>query len=153
MIYSESEDLNLKGSQMKEVIGLVVFLSFSIIILSLKITNRIDSSWPMFGLLSFFLVAGFVIARYDSIFKIKGAGFEIESFREEVTDVKNKAIEEIRDEVEAQKESIKLLTSEANQSRERLSEQQGSIESIVATAQEAEGRIGEQTSMMLSVYQ
>ncbi len=137
---------------MKEVIGLVVFLGFAIVIVYGAFDKRIGTPLAV-SLFLASLAAGFVIAKSDDILNFRFSGLDITTIQQQVTEFKDQAISEIRNEVEAQKESIKLLTSEANQSRERLSEQQGSIESIVATAQEVEGRIGEHWRNIIKIDQ
>ena len=125
---------------MREILGLVVFLSFSIIILYLGVTKKIGPQLTV-ALIIVFLGAGFVIAKLDSIIKFKGAGFVIESFQEKVTTIKDKAIKDIQDEVKAQEESIKLLIAEVNNSREKLDSQEESIKSFVSSALGTEKKI------------
>lgn len=104
---------------MKEVIGLIIFLSFSIIIIYLAVNKQIGTGLASI-LLGFSILSGFGIANYDLIKKIKWKDIEIETFEREINKIKQDALEKIEREVEKHKKEIEDLTIETNRRREEL---------------------------------
>ena len=126
---------------MKEIMGLVVFLSFGAIVLYLGVTRMINATFTVF-LLLVFLGAGFVIANYDVInFRIKGLGVELEAFKKEIAVVKEQAVAELQAELAKQRESVTLLIANANDTRERIEEEKEKLETLTAQSLQTKERI------------
>jgi len=83
---------------MKEIIALIVFLGLTIIFIYLAVDKKIGV-----GLTSVFLIfslcTGLLIANFDIVKRLKWKGLEIETFERQVEQVKNDAIESIKNEV------------------------------------------------------
>lgn len=78
--------------------------------------------------LLFAILGGLVIANYDLIKRFKYKDFELE------TAVKEIAVQEVKKEVENQKESISLLIREMNQASSTLQEQSESLGKLISKA-------------------
>ena len=97
---------------MKEVIGLLFLVCFTIVTIYLAASKQIDFKMTVAFLL-FCLAGAFLIPNYDVIKRIKYDVFEVETFERQVTDIKQTAIEEIRKDVDNQRKSLVLLAETA----------------------------------------
>ncbi len=122
---------------MKEIIALIVFLSFAIVTIYLATTKHINTKLAIIFCL-FSLLAGFLVANYDFIKKFKWKDLELETFERDVTTVKEKALDEIRKEIGDQKQSIKFLITNANDTRDKLEVQKKAVESLIDTVKKTE---------------
>lgn len=128
---------------MKEIIALIVFLSFAIVTIYLATTKQIDAKLTIVFII-FSLLAGFLIANYDFIKRFKWKDVELETFQRDVTTVKEQALDEIRKEVEDQKQSIKFLITNANDTRDKLELQKKAVESLIETVKKTEKSVDTQ---------
>jgi len=132
---------------MKLTIAIVFTLAFAIIGIGFRVSGKINSA-ALTAILTFALFGGIIITVHDRWTKFKAGEYEVEVARGEINEAKVAAIDEIKKEVEAQKESIVLLTKTANQVNEKLEDtitkvanHQESITHLVETADEAEKRL------------
>lgn len=100
----------------KEIIALVVFLSIVIFTIYMAVKRRIDTKLTSI-FLTFSIPIGIAISNYDLVKKFKWMGLDIETFEKGVTTLKEKALEEIRTEVENHRGSINLLIRDADKAR------------------------------------
>lgn len=107
---------------MKEIIALLIFILCSSITIYLAIKGRIVLQLTI-TLLVFSIFAGLAVSNYDIIYKIKWAGFEVETAKKEIKDLKETALKEIAEEVKDQKDAIKLLISNATNTSENIERQ------------------------------
>ena len=104
-------------------------------------------------LLCFSIAAGFSIANWNIITKLKWGQIEVETARQEINETKELALKEIVSEVKNQKESIKLLISNANDSREKIDKQKQGLEQLIKTAIDLQGKIEGQKKIVVSLNQ
>lgn len=136
----------------KEIIAILFLLSFSIPTVRLIFAKKLEVKSAV-AVLTFALFGAFAIANYDVIQKIKWGGIEVETAKQEITRIKESAIEDIKQEVGQQKESIKLLISNANDTREKLEHQRKSLTDLVRTASDLQKRIEEQKNAIQALNQ
>lgn len=120
---------------MKLIIALLFFVNLTVVTIHLAVIKRIDSKLTTLFLFCA-IVGGFAIANYDVIryFKLGREGVEIETAKREIDDAKSSALAEIDAEVKSQKESIRLLVSNANQASDKLEAQKEALSKLVDTA-------------------
>lgn len=135
---------------MEDIIALVVFALIAIIAISLSVKKKIETKLTII-LLCFAIFSGIGIANYDLIKKIKWGDLEIETARNQINELKQDALDEIGKEIENQKESIKLLTANANDTREKIEKQRESLEIIINTASELEYKINGQKDEIIKI--
>jgi len=128
---------------MKEVIALIVFLALVIFTFYLTLSHKIDTKITIVFLI-FSIISGFIISNYDIIKKLKWKGFELETFKQDVSEIKSKALKEIREDVDDQKQSIKLLITSANDTRSNLDIQIRIVESLIDKVKVTEESIKKQ---------
>jgi hypothetical protein len=104
---------------MKEIVALIWGFGWAAVAICLHIRHGLHTN-SFIALLVFSVVGGLAISNYDIIKKWKGLGVEIETVRENIENIKTSAISDIRKEVNRQKESIALLTQNANEANEKL---------------------------------
>jgi hypothetical protein len=90
---------------MKEIIALFLFLCITGITLYTSITKQIDAKLTII-FLCFSVISGLSIANYDVIQKVSFQGMEIQTFKGQVTKIKQEAIDDIRRDVESQKKAL-----------------------------------------------
>lgn len=122
---------------MKELVGLIIFLGFAG--LGIYWLVKKEPKWIGTGILTFAIVSGVAAANYDAVTKIKGGGIELEMAKEEIQFEKNEALERIKEEAKAQKESIELLTANTNDARERLNDQKSHIKELLGKMEKQSG--------------
>ncbi|MGD9676302.1 MAG: hypothetical protein AB7V19_06425 [Candidatus Bipolaricaulia bacterium] len=126
----------------KELVAVLVFLNVVALAIYLAVSRQAD--WKIVsGLLAFSLIAGFAIANYDAIGRVKALGVEIERARAEVGAAKDAALAQIEAEVIRQKEEISLLVAAANDARTRIQEQRDGIAALASSTAAAEVRVAE----------
>ena len=104
---------------MKEIIALIIFLSFSIITVYLAVNNQISESLTCI-ILGFSILSGLAIANYDIVKKFKWKYMEIETFERKVDKIKKDALDKIEKEVDKHKNRITDLTIEANKRKREV---------------------------------
>jgi len=132
---------------MKLTIGLLIFVCVTAITMYLAVTKRIDNKLA-FIFLTFAIIAGFVTANYDVVrhLKLGRGGLEVETqaAKREIGDAKSTALAEIDSEVKSQKESIRLLMANANQTSDKLEEQRKALSVLINTATVLQEKIEKQ---------
>ncbi|MCJ7647246.1 MAG: hypothetical protein MUP85_01410 [Candidatus Lokiarchaeota archaeon] len=128
---------------MKEIIALLVFISLVVITIYLSVTKAIDIKLTI-ALLCFAIISGFAISNYDIIQKFKWGDLEVETAKREISGIKEEAIKEIQEEVDDQKESIKFLINNANDTRDKIEAQKESLQKVIDKAQELQSHIEKQ---------
>jgi hypothetical protein len=133
--------------ELKSIIGLLIFICVVAITVNLAVTKKIDNKLTVI-LLIFAICAGFVAANYDIIehLKVRSEDFEVEvkTAKREIDTSKTSALAEIGKEVESQKESIRLLISNANDTSDKLEAQGKSFTELIDKATALQKRIEEQ---------
>lgn len=137
---------------MKELIALLVFVFISAPTIYLSIKKRIDTKLTVI-LLCFSIASGFFITNYDIITRFKWGKVEIETAKNAISAAKQAALDEIASEVKDQKESIKLLIANANDSRDKLGKQKLAMEELIKTATALQKRIEEQKRSIIALNQ
>lgn len=122
---------------MKLTIGLLIFVLVTAITMYLAVKKRIDSKLT-FIFLTFAIIAGFVTANYDVVRSLKlgreGLEVETQAAKREIGEAKSTALAEIDSEVKSQKESIRLLMANANETSDKLEEQRKALSDLIDTA-------------------
>ena len=121
---------------MKLTIALLIFICMASVTIHLAAIKKIDAMMAAV-LLSFAIGAAFVAANYDIIYKAKVSkdGLEIETAISTINKVKDSSLQEIKEEVESQKQSVRLLIENANDTGAKLKKQENSILKVVDSAQ------------------
>ena len=108
---------------MKELIAFLVFFCISCISICLLVIKKIDSK-TLIVLLIFAIISGFTIVNYNIIKKIKFGSnlvnIEVETAKKEIFETKETALKEISSEVKGHEESIRLLISNANDTKDEI---------------------------------
>ncbi len=128
---------------MKLIIALLVFICVASTTIYLSFTKKIELKLTLI-LLGFSIISGFVIANYDVIKKFKyGDIIEVETA---INTIKDSAIKEIKSEIDTQKESIKLLISNANATSDKVKKQKASLNGLIKIAEALNNTIEKQKS-------
>lgn len=101
--------------------GLIIGVCILVVAIGLRIDGKVgDVSFS--ALLTLALVSGIAIAYFGSTKKLKAGldGIELETFREEVSTIKEEASNELKREVTVHREAIAGLIEKANGTREEL---------------------------------
>jgi energy-coupling factor transporter transmembrane protein EcfT len=132
---------------MKELIAFLVFFCISCISIYLLVIKKIDSK-ILIVLLVFAIISGFTIANYDIIKKVKFGStlgsIEVETAKKEIFETKETALKEISSEVKGHEESIRLLISNANDTKDK-------IENLIKIATDLENNIEEQKREIIEI--
>jgi methyl-accepting chemotaxis protein len=137
---------------MKDLIALLIFICVSITTIYLSVTKLIELKLTI-ALLCFSIISGITIANYDLIEKFKWGNVEVETAKREIIEVKETALKEISSEVKDQKESIKLLISNANDTRDKIERQKESLNELIKTATDLQKKIEEQKKIIVALNQ
>ena len=123
---------------MKEIVGLVLFLSISGAAILMAVRHRIGTGLAAV-LLLFSIVSGFGIANQDLLRKafLEPAGLKT---KEEVAEYGKNTAEKIRSEAEAARESISFAATAAKSLVERVDARVHELEAIRESARESESR-------------
>jgi hypothetical protein len=124
----------------KEILALLVFLPIVGLTIYLAVKKRIGNALTTV-LLVFSLLAGLAIANYDSIGRAKWEfpGFSL--FRDEVSQVKSEALQDLQKEVESQRQAIKVGIADLNATNERLDAGIKYAEALLESIKRAEERL------------
>jgi len=130
---------------LKEIIAIVTtffIIGFAIyLFLKRKIDNKTLTTFLIF---SIFL--GLAITNYNDIFKVSAYGLAIETAKKEINGVKKDALNEINKEMNTQKESISLLISSENLTRDQMQKQNEKLNDILDRATQLQDKIIELNS-------
>jgi len=125
---------------MKEIVALTVFLLVCSSTIFLAVKKQIGS-----GLTAVFLVfslfAGLAIANYDLLREVKWEVPGLALFRNEVDQVKEKALEELRYEAESQKLTIQANIGDLNATSEKLDTGIKYAEALLESIKKAEEKL------------
>lgn len=133
---------------MKEIIALLLFILCSSLTIYLAVKDRIVLQLTI-TLLVFSIFTGIAVSNYDIIYKIKWAGFEVETAKKEIKGFKETALKEIADEVNDQKESIKLLISNATNTSEKIEKQKETLNDLIRKASDLQTKIEDQKNKLI----
>ncbi|GEM_PF-4829847 len=115
---------------MKITIAIALASALVTIAIGLHVTKRIDEK-ALAIILGTAIVGGLAIANYDVITKVTGpGGLGMETIRQ----AKDSALEEIKEEVNSQKERLDFVITSANDSREKLEQAESSISTLIDEA-------------------
>jgi hypothetical protein len=103
----------------KEIIALLVFLIIAGLTIYLTVKRRIGNTLTV-TLLAFSLLTGLAIANYDLIGRMKWEIPGLSIFRSQVSQTKDQALEDIRNEAEFQREIIRPLIADLNATAEKI---------------------------------
>jgi chromosome segregation ATPase len=133
-------------------VALSIFVVTAGLSIYLAATKRIDRALTVI-FLSFSVVAPFVVANYDVITKLTWGNFAVQTAKREIMEAKESAIKEISAEVKEQKESIKLLISNANDTREKMEKQKQALDDVIQRASAIQNKIAEQKKRIVDLNQ
>lgn len=122
---------------MKEIVALLFGGCLTVITVYLAVRKNIDTKLTTVFLV-FALGGGLGIANFDLIKSFKGMGVELETYERQVETIKTDALDEIETTVEGHKESIRLLMSSLNDTREQIDVQKRAVEALVGLIAEQE---------------
>jgi hypothetical protein len=124
----------------KEILALLVFLPIVSLTIYLAVKKQIGNALTTV-LLVFSLLAGLAIANYDFIGKAKWEfpGFSL--FRDEVSQVRTEALQDLQKEVENQRQALKVAISDLNGTNERLDAGIKYAEALLESIKKAEERL------------
>ena len=125
---------------MKEIIGLIVFLSVCSSAIVLAVKRRIGNGLTAL-LLAFSLLAGLAIANYDLLGKVSWEVPGLSLFQGEVNQVKDHALEDLRNEVEYQRQTIRTAISDLNATSEKLDAGIKYAEALLDSIKKAEEKL------------
>jgi len=136
----------------KDLIAFLVFICVVITTIPLAVTKRIDRGLTVI-LLSFSIIALITIPNYDLVKRFKWLGVEIETAKREIVETKESALKEISSQVKGQKESIKLLISNANDTRDKIKRQKEALNELIRTAINLQNKIEDQKKKIIELNQ
>lgn len=130
---------------MKELIGLLFLICLVAIVVFLAAQKQIGTGMTI-TLLSFAVVGGFAIARFDWVKSLAAGkdGIKIETFQQQIDTITGDAVTKVQTEVAAQKQSLKMVIADANTTREKLDTQKKSLEELYSKTKAMESRLDEQ---------
>jgi peptidoglycan hydrolase CwlO-like protein len=135
---------------MKETIGLSLLLCFSIPTFYLAVKGRIPLGLTI-SLLVFSVFVALAATNYDTISKLTWAGLTVETAKREITGAKETALEEIAKKVEDQKESIRLLISNANSTSDKIERQKEALSDLIRKASALQTKIENQKEKLIGL--
>ncbi len=128
---------------MKELIAILTFICITSIAIYLSVIKKINSK-ILIVLLVFAIFSGLAIANYDIIEKFKFGSIEVETAKKEILETKETALKEISSKVKEHEESIRLLISDANDTKDK-------IENLIEIATSLESNIEEQKKEIIEI--
>lgn len=137
---------------MKDLVALLIFICVSITTIYIAVRKKIDLKMTI-TFLCFSIISGLTVSNYDVIKKFKWGSIEVETAKKEITEAKETALKEIGIEVKDQKESIKLLISNANDTREKIEKQKEALNSLIQKASDLQFKIEDQKRKILELNQ
>lgn len=135
---------------MKELIALVIFLSLVIFAIFMAVTKKIDRVLTSI-ILCFSIISGISIANYDIVKRYRWGNIEVEIAKKEINEVKDAALSEITKEISNQKDAIRLLMSDANNTRENIERQKSELNRLISTATELQEKIIDQKNKITAL--
>ena len=118
---------------MNYIIGLLIFSCLSAITIYLAVTKKIKTKLTI-TLLSFTIASSFLAVNYDVMEYMKAGPFELRTAIAQIEDTKTTALTEIKSDVNSNKESIKLLTTTANNTLDKVATQTKTLSKLIETA-------------------
>jgi hypothetical protein len=134
----------------KEIIALLIFICVATVTIYLSVIKHIDTRLTVI-LLAFSILGGLAAANFDVIRRFKWKEFEIEAFEHQVTSVKEEALQEMRKQVQEQKDATALLVRDANDTRAKLEAQKSAVESMIRTAKELQKDVETQRESVVAL--
>jgi chromosome segregation ATPase len=125
---------------MKALLALLFGITITAISIYLHVGKSIDRK-AMSIMFALAIIGGLAIANYDVLKRWKGLGIEMETAREQITEVKSDAINEIKKEVGVHKEAISVLMRSANELSDKIEKQKALAEALVKKAEGLEVEI------------
>jgi hypothetical protein len=132
----------------------IVALSFFILLAAPAYYMALKKLIPLpltITLLGFSLITAIAACNYDLISRISWGGFQVETAKREIAGIKQAAVNDIKEQIDAQKESIRLLLSTANTTSEKLQKQNEELVVLIRKASGLEGRIEEQKKKLVAL--
>ena len=135
---------------MKALIALLFGICIVAISLYLHVEKKIDlkSASAMFALA---ILGGLAIANYDVLKRAKGLGFEVETARTEIQEIKSDALKEIRGEVDRHKDAIAVLMRSATDLGDKLEKQKTIAKALLEKAERLESEIEKDQTQLSKV--
>lgn len=137
---------------MQPLIACFIFIAIAASAIYWAVTKRIGLGLTTI-LLCFSILSGFMVANFDLVRKLRWGNIEVETAKREITEAKESAIKEIVTEVKEQKESIKLLISNANDTREKIEKQKEALNDVIRKASDLQNKIEEQKKKIVELNQ
>lgn len=135
---------------MKEIIALAFFLAVAVPTLILAYKDKIKIGLiPTF--LVFAIIGGFAITNYDVIKLLKWGNLEIQTFEQDVKTIKKSALEDVKKQVDEQKESLSVLIRDLNALSGKLEDQNESLSKLITVAEELQKKIEIQKNDIISL--
>ena len=134
---------------MKEIIAIFVFLSVSGVTFYFAIKGKIKVGLTL-TFLVFAIASGICISNYDTILQLKLEN-KLGSFKVEIEKVKDTALEEIESAIAEQRESINLLITNANNTKDEIENQNKSLTKLIKTATELKNEIETQKNNIIEL--
>jgi len=125
---------------MKEIIALIVFFLVCSLTIFLAVRRKIGSSLAAV-LLVFSLLAGLAIANHDLLRDVKWEVPGISLFRNEASQIKEQALDDLRYEGDSQRETIRANISDLNATSERLDTAIKYAEALLESVKKAEEKL------------
>jgi hypothetical protein len=131
------------GMHMKITIAIAFALALITIAIGLHVTKRIGEK-ALTILLGTAIVGAFVAANYDVITKLTGpGGLSVETIQE----ARDNALEDIKKEVNGQKERLDLVIASANEARTKLEQRESTISALIDDASKTRERLQQTIEM------
>lgn len=137
---------------MAPIIGLLIFLCITAITFYFAVKKEIDKTLTII-FLTFAIASGLVAANYDVVRHLKFGLIELETAKREIGNAKSSALAEIEAEVTSQKESIRLLISNANETSDKLEDQRKTLSALIDKATALQNKIEKQKEEILKLSQ
>jgi len=146
MLSSDTKDM-LRG-----FIALSFLLLFSIPTVYRLLLKQLDVGRGV-SVLVFALIVSFGIMNYDVIERIRWGTMEVETAKKAISKEKESAIEEIKNEVAEQKESVEVLISDVSKTKTKTEEQRKALSELIKKASELQRTIENQKMSIKALNQ
>jgi peptidoglycan hydrolase CwlO-like protein len=139
---------------MKLIIGLFIFICITAITVYFSVKKEINNTLTII-FLTFAIASGLAAANYDVVRHLKFGLIELETetAKREIGNAKSSALAEIEREVTSQKESIRLLISNANKTSDKLEDQRETLSALIDKATALQNKIEKQKEEILKLNQ
>jgi len=125
---------------MKEIIALIVFFAVCAPTIFLAVRRHIGNALTAV-LLAFSLLAGLAIANYDQLGKVKWEVPGLSLFQGEVNQIRDQGLEDLRNEAEYQRQTIRTAISDLNATSEKLDAGIKYAEALLENVKKAEEKL------------